>query len=271
MADIQGKYRALALDLDGTLLNEEGALEPQVIAALRKAVAAGVSVHLVSGRMYPAVVPFWEAIGLTTPIISYNGAKIETPGEPPICDKRLEPDFVRRVFDWCRVRDLNVNAYFEDRLYLLKDNEYGRGYGEYFRVPVEVLNDRAWPGDAPAKLLIIARDSAEMQRVSAEADQLFGGEVSITTSSGKFYEFLPAGVNKATGLAVLAEKIAIPLEQWVAVGDGMNDIEMLQECGMGLAVANAPQEVLEKVARVVPPLPRGGIEVVLREFFGVSV
>lgn len=264
-------FKALALDLDGTLLNEAGELEEHVAAALRVAARAGVRVHLVSGRMHPAIVPFWEKIGLDTPIVSYNGCKIQKPGAAPLFEKRLAADLVPGVIEYCRERDLALNIYFEDKLYILKENEFGRWYAEYFKVPCNIVPGGVWPGESPVKLLVILADGEQMRKTCAEVTELFGRRAHITTSSGRFVEMLPEGVNKATGIKVLAEKTGISLSEWVAVGDGMNDLEMLLECGAGLAVANAPQEVLEKVTRVVPPLPRGGIEEVLAKFFGISV
>lgn len=266
-----GDYRALALDLDGTLLNETGDLEEHVVAALRRAVDAGVAVHLVSGRMQPSVLPFWEKIGLQTPIISYNGAKIQIPGQPPLVDRRLAPDYVRRVIAYCRERKLSMNAYFEDKLYLLKDNQFGRWYSEYFRIPCHVLDEEDWPAESPSKLLVILSGPQEVRTAFAEMSEGFPPGAFLTTSSGRFVEFLPEGVNKATALQLLSERSGPPLAQWVAVGDGMNDLEMLRECGMGLVVANAPAEVKALVERVVPPLPQGGIERVLADFFGIYV
>lgn len=266
---MRGDYSHLALDLDGTLLNEEGALEEHVIDALRRAAAAGVRVHLVSGRMFPAILPFWERIGLDTPIIAYNGAKIQTPGAQPLIDRRLSPEYVRRVIAYCRERKLSLNAYFEDKLYLLKDNQYGRWYSEYFKIPCHVLDEEEWPAQAPSKLLVILSDAQEVRQIFQEMEQAFAPGAFLTTSSGRFVEFLPEGVNKATALAVLAQHTGVPLSRWVAVGDGMNDVEMLQECGAGLVVENAPPEVRTLIPRSVAPLPNGGIERVLADFFGL--
>lgn len=264
-------YQALALDLDGTLLNEEGALEDHVVAALRRAMAEGVQVFLVSGRMIPSILPFWQQIGLETPITGYNGAKVQKPGEAALCDHRLAPDYVRRVIAYCRSHQLSLNAYFEDKLYLLKDNQFGRWYCDYFRIPCHVLDEQEWPGESPSKLLVILADADKVREKFSEMAKAFAPGAFLTTSSGRFVEFLPEGVNKATAVALLAEKTGIPLSQWVAAGDGMNDVEMLQECGVGLVVENAPADVKALISRQIPPLPRGGLEKLLSDFFCISV
>lgn len=265
------RYSALALDLDGTLLDEEGVLGAHVVAALRQATKLGVRVHLVSGRMLPSILPFWQQIGLDTPIIAYNGAKIQLPGQPPLSDRRLTPDYVRTVIAYCRTHKLSMNAYFEDKLYLLQDNQFGKWYSEYFKIPYYVLNEKEWPAESPSKLLLILENPEQVQQAFTEMSNSFPPGAFLTTSSGRFVEFLPEGVNKATALQLLATHINLPLNHWVAVGDGANDLEMLQECGIGLVVENAPEDVRLQIPQVVPPLPKGGIEQVLADFFGIYV
>ncbi len=263
------KYSALALDLDGTLLNEVGEIEDHVACALKYAVKSGVKVHLVSGRMHPAIIPFWQKLELDTPIISYNGCKIQTPGAAAIYEKNLPVDLTADVFNFCARNDLSMNSYFEDKLYILKDNQYARWYSEYFRVPYQMLEDK-WPGDSPVKVLMIVRDQQECDAIHEIVKKEFGDRASITTSSERFIEILPQGVNKASGLLHLAELISVPLENWVAAGDGMNDLEMLLECGMGLAVENGSSALLARVKNTVSPLHKGGIERILREYFGIA-
>lgn len=265
------RYTSLALDLDGTVLNEVGEIEDHVVSALRCAVEAGVNVYLVSGRMHPAILPFWEKIGLDTPIVSYNGAKIHKPGEAPLYEKKLSAELAAEAFEFCREHDLFVNAYFEDKLYVLRDNDYGRWYSEHFRVKYNILDEKKWPAETPVKLLVIVRDLQELEEVYPVLEERFGGRTAMTSSSDRFAELLPVGVNKAAGLATLAELSGQPLENWVAAGDGMNDLEMLLECGVGLAVENGSKGLLERVPLRVAPLYKGGVEHILGEYFGISV
>lgn len=263
------QYHSLALDLDGTLLNETGQLEPHVAKLLLEAQNRGIGVHLVSGRMHPTILPFWEQIGLNTPIVSYNGAKIQKPGEKPLFERFIEPALAKEIIEYSRERDLCLNIYFEDHLYALKENPNVVWYSDYFGIPWELYTESSWPENgAPVKLLMIVADPGQMTTLEAEVKERFSSGTHITTSSGRFVEFLPDGVNKAAGLAKLSELEGKSLQNWVAVGDGMNDYEMLKECGVGLAVENAPDELKSKIDRTVPSLPKGGIEKVLQEFFG---
>ena len=272
------RYKALALDMDGTLLNETGELEKQVIQALRKAQDSGVGIYLVSGRMHRAMYPFWKLIGLTTPIISYNGCQIMHPdSEKPLYEIGLSYEIAQEIIAFAKERGLSLNTYYRDCLYTLSDNEYSRMYSRINQVPYKILpEDYSEIKEAPTKALIIATDGSEPERLAALEEEIrarFGSRVHITTSSRMYIEFLPLGANKAAGLKKMNEIVGLELQDWVAVGDGMNDYEMLRECGVGLVVASAPQELRAHFAEeyIVPDLPRGGIEEVLEKYFALKV
>ena len=76
--------------------------------------------------------------------------------------------------------------------------------------------------------------------------------VDCFTSSPEALEIVPPGVNKAAGLARVAEILSIPREETIAIGDGENDISMLRWAGLGIAMANAPDNV-NAAADVIAP------------------
>ncbi len=272
------RYKALALDMDGTLLNHVGELEEQVIRALRKAQDAGIGVYLVSGRMQKAMYPYWKEIGLKTPIISYNGCRIMHPDDDkPLYEIGLTYDIAQEIIAYAKGRGLALNTYYSDCLYTLVDNEYSQMYSRINKVPYKILpEDYSSIKEAPTKALVIVTDGSKpelLEEIDREIKEKFGSKVHVTTSSRMYVEFLPLGANKATGLEKMNEIVGLSLSDWVAIGDGMNDYEMLKECGVGLAVESAPSELLDHFEKefIVPDLPRGGIEKVLLDYFDLKV
>ncbi|MCX7934113.1 MAG: HAD family hydrolase [Planctomycetota bacterium] len=254
----KGTYRGLGLDLDGTLLDAEGALPEKSVAALRRLRDQSVQIVLLSGRMTPAVMPFWRQIGLDTPIVAYNGAKIILPAAPPLYEAVLPNSLICPILAFCRHRGLHLNIYIRDRLYALTDTEIGRWYADYYRVPLEILPP-GWADDcAPiTKMLVIASDS-EVFDLYQQMQALFGDSAHITTSSRRFVEILPQGVNKGAALRCVADYLRLPLHAWVAVGDGANDVEMIAAAGYGIAVSEGDEAAKAVAKQVVPPLAEGG-------------
>ncbi len=253
-------YRGLGLDLDGTLLAPDGTLPEKSVAALRRLRDQSVQVVLISGRMTPAMMPFWRQIGLDTPLVAYNGAKISLPGKSPLCETALPSALASQVMAFCRHRGLHLNIYIRERLYALADTSVGRWYADYYRVPLEILPAALVADcDRATKMLVITTPE-ELAGLCPQMQALFGGGAHITTSSRRFIEILPRGVNKGAALRCVAEYLRLPLHAWVAVGDGANDVEMLEAAGCGVAVADGEEAVKAAAKMVVPPLSDGGWE-----------
>ncbi|EJL46775.1 hypothetical protein BAG01nite_35310 [Brevibacillus agri] len=108
----------------------------------------------------------------------------------------------------------------------------------------------------------IAAARRELERASLE-------KIRVTASGERNLEILPEGVSKASGLAVLTEKLGIGPEEIVAVGDNYNDAEMLQYAGMGVAMGNAPDDVKRLARYVTDTNDQHGVAAVIRKFFTI--
>jgi hypothetical protein len=259
--------RALALDLDGTLLEPDGTLAPHVAERLGALAAGGVRIVLVSGRMQPAVEPAWRELRLDTPIVSYNGCRIARPGEPPLQLTLLPETVAREAVAVCHACGIHVNLYHDDRLYVFDESDIARDYAAYYDVPLHVVgSDGADPVRATTKVLAITTE-ARLPEAFGDLSAALGGKADLTTSSRRYVEILPRGVNKGAALATLAGAFGIPLAEWVAVGDGRNDAEMIAAAGTGVAIRGSDPAALEAADLVVDPLGAGGVEALLAEVF----
>ena len=116
--------KMIAMDLDGTLLDEEKNIAPEDAAAVKDAVAAGYYVTLATGRMYRSALPYAQELGLPHPLVVYNGALIRDPGTGENLGQWPLPlDVAQSVLDDLLGRGIYVQAYVDDTLWAPRDCE----------------------------------------------------------------------------------------------------------------------------------------------------
>ena len=232
-------------DLDGTLLPSGAEVPRRNIEAAQRAVRAGVTVTIATGRMYRAALPVARALGVDVPIITYNGAVIKSVSGKVYDENFLPPDVVGEVLSFCRARAWHVQLYADDVLYFAEHDAYAEAYEENQALRGETVG---WDGLAAhaehvAKLLVIS-DGAEQtaERVVA-LNEAFGGRVQAMRSNPAYTEVVVPGVTKASALKKLASMLSVPLDAVMAIGDSNNDLPMLQAAGHSVAMGNALPEV----------------------------
>ena len=232
-------------DLDGTLLPTGRDVPAKNIEAVKRAVAAGVTVTIATGRMYRAALPVAQALGVDVPIITYNGALIKSVSGEVYDENYVPADVVRDVVDFCREQGWHIQTYSDDELYLVEHDEKAKKYEA-----AQVLRGHVvgWDGlkehtEKVAKLLVVS-DTAEQTAERIELlQQTFGGRVQAVRSNPEYAEVVVPGVSKASGVQKLAKKLGIPIENVMAIGDSNNDMPMLEAAGHSVAMGNALPEV----------------------------
>ena len=115
------RYRLLAADLDGTLISLDLHLDPRDVEAVARAQAAGINVVAVTGRPFPGALPWVRKLGLTQPIVCYQGAQIRELDGAMFLDHGVHHEVAMEVVRFCRERDLHVQAYRNDELIVERD------------------------------------------------------------------------------------------------------------------------------------------------------
>lgn len=262
-----GIRRALALDLDGTLLDESACLD-ETLASELKALPSEWGIFLFTGRMLPSTVPFHQKLGLTTPIVCYNGAKIVRPGEAPLFESCLEASLIGDVVEYTRERGIHLNLYYQDDVFCFERTPLAEWYANRFLVPLRIADGPSDPAlRTSTKLLLIVEEEA-LPATYADVRERFRDRAIIATSSSRFVEVLPVDVNKGTAMERLAEQIGLPLDRWVAAGDGLNDYEMLKVAGLGAAISTGDPALRDVADVVVPPLWQGGLKELMQHAAG---
>jgi len=240
------KPRLIAVDMDGTILNSSSELSTRTKNALRSAIACGVPVVVATGRMYPSALPVIKEIGINAPCIFYNGAVVREPVSGEILlEKGLGKELTAEVVSFYREEGWYIQIYSDDRLYV-KDSydPRSRFYEAISKIRPVSLGEGFWDFNVDStKLLGIALDEITMAQMAEKTKLRFEGRVYLATSWGAFVEITHPEVNKAKGLAIVAEKLGIDPKDVLAIGDGVNDKEMIRWAGFGVAMGNAPDTV----------------------------
>ena len=239
-------------------------LRPRTLAAIARAQAAGIPVLIATGRMFRSVEPYLEQAGIREPVVCYQGAAVVDPGTREfLLHEPLELEVAREAIASLLTHGLSPNVYVDDRLYVAQETEYSRAYSGFQRLPVTEVGDLLeWLERPPTKLVAVA-EPARLAEVRLELERAFDTRLFITTSLPHLLELGHPGASKGSGIAFVTRLLGIDLARVVAFGDGENDIELLAEVGLGIAVEGAHPRLTAIAARTCPGPKDEGVAAVI--------
>lgn len=241
-------YKLFVTDLDGTLLNTKHALSSRVQHAFIQAKQQGKFVTFATGRNFASSLPIMQTLPPNVPVILYNGARIETLlPRKTLYAKNLRNEQALQAFALQAQFQIEMLLYLDDDIYVEATTPATQKFSEAALAPCTPVGDLArFLGDrAPIKLLGIGQPEELARFARAYSERVH--DAVLVCSETNYLEILPAGVSKGNALKYLADYLQIPLREIIAVGDNLNDVEMLSEAGLGVAMGNAHPE-LKKVA-----------------------
>lgn len=254
------KIRLLALDMDGTLLDDDRRLVPANIEALKRARDAGIQVILASGRTRPSMKPYADALGISGPLICANGAHILGVSGEELAHHPLPLGPRKILIDYALEKGFHLNAYTRDELLFLKHSAWGDLYEHRVRSMKPRIATAEEMMEAPLSKLMLVGEPSQIPIVRADLEPLVDPtEARLTESEPEYLEFLSPMSDKGIALASVAHHLGATRDEVAAVGDYLNDLEMLRWAGVSAAVGNALEEVKSAVKYVVNTNEQGGV------------
>ena len=241
-------FRAIALDLDGTLTNHDKVVTPRTRQALLKAQELGTVIILASGRPTYGIVPVAECLELEKRggyILSYNGGNIVNAKTGEKLFSQFLPDAVIPIlYKYAKEKSHALLGYAGNEIITeMPDDPYVKEESRINKMnirKVDNLLDALEPH--PTKLLMTG-DPTDMIKAEEELVEILGEKMDIFRSAPFFLELVPKGIDKAQSLLRLLSKINLTPADLMAFGDGYNDLSMLKLASVGVAMANAAPEV----------------------------
>jgi len=241
-----GDYKLVALDMDGTLLNEEKRISAGNQKAIRAAVNAGVTVMFSTGRGIVNIMPYAEELQLNSPIVAVNGSEVwKSPDE---LWKRKTMDY--KLVDRMRQIALRYDVW-------------------YWAYSVEgSFNSHSWTSEPTERMQWLkfgyySEDTSRLASIRNELERW--GVLEVTNSHPFNLELNPKGVNKASGLLEVCGMLGINMSQVVAIGDSLNDLSMIRSAGLGIAMGNAQDELKQEADLVTTSNEEDGVARVIWE------
>jgi Cof subfamily protein (haloacid dehalogenase superfamily) len=250
------RFRLLALDIDGTLLDPRGEITPPTRAALNEARARGVRIALVTGRRFGSARPLVRELELEVPLVSHNGAltknveTLETYGFHPL-EAATARDLIRlarrRGFDTICCDDPEGTGLLVTEGISAGNRPLER-YLEKYRDAVREVPDLIdYLDHAPIQIMFSGRcDPVEVFAAELEAElegraQLF--RTRYRSHDLTILDALSPTASKGAGLDAVARAYAVAPAEILAIGDNHNDLTMLRHAGLGVVMANAEDEL----------------------------
>jgi Cof subfamily protein (haloacid dehalogenase superfamily) len=263
-------YQLVALDLDGTTVGHDLIIQPAVRKAIAAVRARGIHLTFATGRQFAATLPFANQLGLTDPLICYQGAMIRDPRTSEMLRHTTMPaEDAAEAAAALLAAGVFTIAYVDERLCIAERRPELDYYLQFHPEGAEVIVAPDLPDllrqTPPTKILFVA----DWQTVEDELARLalrFAHRLVVTRSHERFGELTAPGISKGIALAHLAKHLGIPQERVVAIGDQENDLSMLGWAGLGLAMGNGIPAVHQVAAAVLPTVGEAGLAWGLRRY-----
>jgi Cof subfamily protein (haloacid dehalogenase superfamily) len=247
------KYKLVCLDMDGTLLDDEKKISNGNKMAIRKATELGIKVIVCTGRLFIAAQAFADMIGVSTPLITANGASVKEKETGNVIFKAiLGKENCLKIVRVMKKYNINPNFNTTDTVITDKIGYSSQSYINMNKtlpadkqVKIEIISD--WDsaiekyGDDILKCISIDADIEKMGKVKEELINF--DTMEIQSSLWNNIEMMNKGINKGKAVKMLAEYYGIDRKEIICMGDNENDISMIEYAGMGIAMGNAEKKV----------------------------
>lgn len=247
------KYHAVLFDLDGTLLRSDKTISAYTLDALRRAGETGALMIPASGRPVTGLQKELQEAPWFRYVITGNGSRVWDRVEMKLLSSAELPlSLAEEIFDFLEQFPVAIDCFIADEGWIEREtleniDRYVQNDAQAYvvrsiRKPVDGFRDFVRSRGLPVqKLQCLTPDLELLGRIRAELAARFGSQLSLAGSLGCNVEVNAKDANKGRGMEALCRAIDLPFEQVVAFGDEDNDLGMLRQAGLGVAMANAAQ------------------------------
>lgn len=270
-------YRLLALNIDGTLLQTNGKIHKSTKEAIEYVQQKGIYVTLVTSRSFPSAKKVAKALKIKSPLITHQGAFIGNSIEKPVYVKRINEDITYDTVRFleglpCQIRlvheQFSIANKFKLNNQLIAKTIFTSGdpvfYSQQFVSSLsEYLHDQPV---TPPKMEVYFEDKNDLLDAKQALSKMYT-EINIIELDSLRLDIVPSGVSKLDGLSYLGSQLGIRKAEMVYIGDGIDDIPLIEAVGLGVSMWNADFEVKKASDWVTRSENEQGVAYMVKEHF----
>lgn len=270
------KYKMIACDIDGTLLDDKRQISTKVKNKIKEASDMGIYFVLSSGRPYMTLRQYVELIGqdsLNANVIALNGASACINGNV-IYNKFLSKKAKIEILKYINKHNLSYISWTDDALMYNRLDKYTQ---EYVDICIEstkkyqilkhqrIVDEKEFISKNVYKIIIID-ESKRIEEIRLDFNQHFTDICAFSTSQAYFLEIYKKGISKEYAIKKIQKALNIKRNEIIAIGDGLNDLEMIKYAHLGVAMENASDKVKKEADYICSDNNHDGVAEVIDKF-----
>ncbi|ERJ11202.1 Cof-type HAD-IIB family hydrolase [Haloplasma contractile] len=263
-------YKALVLDMDGTLLTSENKISDRTKEKLMEIQEKGFRLILASGRPTFGMLKIARELKLDhygSFILPFNGGKIIQMNDSTIIhDSSLDEDMIHELYEVSREYKVGLMAYTPENIITEDDDEYITKESEINKMPINRVQSFKEAFRTKSVKCLMTGHGDYLAELETKMKERYKGKLSISRSMPFFLECMPLGIDKAQSIERLLNHIGLSVDEVIACGDGYNDVAMVEYAGLGVAMANGCEPIKEIADYITRSNDEDGIVDVIDRF-----
>ena len=254
--------------MDGTLLNSKNIITKRTQNSINAIVKRGIIFTICTGRPIQGIEPYNKILKLDAPFVTYNGAMIiQSISKDVLFKQDLNINDAKRIYQLGQKLNTTMIIWSNNKLYVNKINERTQNYKKLSMVEPIILEDLESLANGGITKILWYDEVEKINQYKSIVEKEVSDGINFCTSKPIFLEFFNKRASKAIALKIIENLLNIRKEEIIAIGDGFNDLPMLEYAGLGVAMGNAPQEIQEKCKYVTKSNDDDGVAEVLESFY----
>jgi len=269
----------IAIDLDGTLLNNDHKISEENKQVLRQAIYDGHIVVIATGRPSRASMQYYRELDLKTPMVNFNGALVHHPTNSrwKSTHAPMQHTTALNIVRACYELEVpNIMAEVQDNVFLDRYDEKIISFfqaleSEDYKSTLTIGSLKKKLADDPTSLLI-APNEEQIEILQKELNDSHAEFIEHRNWAAPWniIEVVRKGIHKAVGLQKIANYYGIPKDRIIAFGDEDNDLEMIDYAGVGVAMGNAIDDLKNIAKHITDTNEKSGVASFLSEYLNLQ-